>query len=247
MRDVAPGGATIDLDQVEHSADEVCILGNLASRNFGHWTEELLKVLVLEHSGFAGSYVITQAHPKFAHESLELMGIDKKRIVAPKEPIIYSAALFTSVLSHFTASQHACVILKLRDMLHEAVTSQCGAGERIWIDRGFSARRTCSVINAEEVHACVNRHGFTAVDIGAFPFGRQVAIARDMEVMSGPHGSGFVHCQFMRNRKEIIEIFPPTTSTPASCSCARRYSIATTRSSRPTPRQAGPISMASTC
>src|SRR5207244_141396 len=36
----------------DRSSDEVCILGNIYSKNFGHWVEELLKVITLEAFGF---------------------------------------------------------------------------------------------------------------------------------------------------------------------------------------------------
>ncbi len=214
QRDVKPERATIDLDQVERSAEEVCILGNLASRAFGHWTEELLKVLILEHFGFTGKYVITQAHRQWAHDSLAVMGVSGARILAPAKPVVYSTAYYTTMISHSTAMQHQKVFFKLREDLHAAAASEAGLGERIWLDRGKTAVNGRYVINSEEVHAAISKFGFTPIDIGSFPFRKQIAIARDMDVLCGPHGSAFVHCQFMHDRKDVIQIFSPLFVNP---------------------------------
>src|SRR5262245_29351704 len=49
----------------EYVAEDVCILSNVYSRNFSHFTEELFKVLILERAGYSGPYIYTQFR-KFA-------------------------------------------------------------------------------------------------------------------------------------------------------------------------------------
>ena len=50
-------GPLLPLANLERSEHEVCILGNIYSKNFGHWMEELLKVILLEEFRFDGQYV----------------------------------------------------------------------------------------------------------------------------------------------------------------------------------------------
>ena len=53
----------------DYRDDEVCILSNSWAKSFYHWTEELYKVVILEHHGFSGRYVVTGL-PSFCYEFL---------------------------------------------------------------------------------------------------------------------------------------------------------------------------------
>lgn len=193
---------------------EVCILGNIYSHVFGHWAEELLKVVIMERFGFVGCYAIPAWYPAFCRETLGVLGIPPERISDTAAPIVYAAAFFSTTVSHFTAHRFPHVVLRLRDELHAASRREVGVGQRIWIERGKSAAGR-DVLNKEEVHSCIRRHGFVQVDFGEHLFRKQIAIDRDATVMAGPHGSAFVHCGFMRNNRTIIEIFSPHHINPS--------------------------------
>ena len=107
------------------------------------------------------------------------------------------------------------VFLHLRDRLHGAVSGIAGQGERIWLDRGKSARRKQEIVNAEEVEEFCSAHGISVIDFGELTFAEQIASDRDMRVLMGPHGSGFVHCGFMRSRQNVIEVFSPEYVNPS--------------------------------
>jgi capsular polysaccharide biosynthesis protein len=210
----SPIDSIIDPETCEHSPDEVCILGHMFSQVFGHWAEELLKVVLLEAFGFSGSYVIKNDYPRFCRESLALLGIRSDRVINADKPIIYRAAFLTTPVHHFTATRYPKVIRRLRDRLHEAAGRAFGVGRRIWVERGVKAHGR-DIINRDEVNACIRRHGFISVDFGQYSFREQIAIDRDMDVMAGPHGSAFVHCGFMRDEREVVEIFSPNHINPS--------------------------------
>jgi capsular polysaccharide biosynthesis protein len=204
----------IDLASVGQSQRDVCILGNVYSFVFGHWMEELLKVIVMEKFGFKGLYVFPGQYPNFCFDSLALLGVSRERVCTADKPTFYRAAFFTTTISHFTAPSFPGVVLQRRDRLHRAARSASGVGDRVWVERGKSATGR-GVLNKEEVYSCIRGHGFVSVDFGEHTFKNQIAIDRDMRVMLGSHGSAFVHCSFMQNRRKVIEIFSPNHINPS--------------------------------
>lgn len=204
----------IDLDVCDRSPAEVCILGHIVSHTFYHWTEELHKVVLLEAFGFTGAYVIKSDYPDFCAESLDLLGIEPKRIIRADKPVVYKAAFLTTPVHNQTASRFPMLIRHLRDRLHEAAGGATGVGARVWAERGANAHRAGDIINRQEVNECIGRYGFVSVDFSQYTFKEQVAIDRDIEVMAGPHGAAFAHCSFMRQRQDIVEIFSPNYITP---------------------------------
>jgi capsular polysaccharide biosynthesis protein len=191
--------------------ETVCILSNFWSDNFTHWLEELLKVTILERAGYTGRYVLSSM-PPFAPAFLRLLGIPGERIDdAVQEPTVFRSAVYTTAL-HFDAPD-ACpgAFLALRAALLASVADvRSPYAARLWLDRGtdvvFPDR---DLVNSDEVHTFVERHGFERVDMGSLPVELQVAAARDAAVIAGAHGSAFTHCISMKERSTVIECFSP--------------------------------------
>ena len=206
---------SFDVREVDET---VCILSNLYSHNFTHWLEELLKVTILERAGYAGRYVLLPSMPPFALELLLLLGIPSERIDdAVREPTVFRSAVYTTT-TNFDAPD-----------VGRAPSSRSAL--RCWLASPTSAHRTLrgsgstganvesadrDLVNPDEVHAFVERHGFERVDIGSLPLELQLATARDAAVIAGAHGSAFAHCAFMKQRSTVIECFSPLYLNGAS-------------------------------
>lgn len=107
----------IELPDSEETIDgTVCILGNVFSRNFGHWHEEMMKVIVLERIGYECNYVIADL-PAFAKELLSLIGIAPERIFEVRRPTRFRAALFTTPVSYRNVAEYPEVLIWLRERL----------------------------------------------------------------------------------------------------------------------------------
>ncbi len=193
----------------------VCILGNVFSRNFSHWHEEMMKVIVLERIGYDCNYVIAEL-PAFAKELLELIGIVPKRILEVRRPTRFRAALFSTPVSYRNVAEYPDVLLALRERLFEADRGgQSRFGPRLWLDRGQQTRLGRKLINEEEVCRLLDRYSFERVDMGSLSVANQIAIARDARVISGLHGAQFVHTQLMNPRSWVIECFSPMYLNPS--------------------------------
>lgn len=197
--------------ECDYSDRRVCILSNFYSRNFHHWiVDELVKVIILERSGFTGHYVLANL-PAFAFEFMAMLGVPPDRIIGKLDrPTLFRSAVFTTVAKK-NVLEHGDVYLALRASLVAAA----GAGEvrmsrRLWLDResGVNAPDR-GVVNKDEIYPLLARYGFDVVDMAKLPVKAQVAAMAKATVISGPHGAAFAHCLFMAPKSTVIECFSP--------------------------------------
>ena len=201
--------------EVDSFRKPVCILGNLFSRNFGHWTEELLKVAVLERSQTDCCYVISNL-PSYARESLDFLGIDERRIMSVERPTVFERAIFTTAIGHETIGAYPSVLSCLRDLVQSRLRGgESGYGKRLWLERMEMLTNGGMVVNAEEVHRCLKQYDFDIVDMATLSIAEQFKAASCATTIAGPHGSQFVHAQFMPTSSTVIECFSPVHVNPS--------------------------------
>jgi hypothetical protein len=195
-----------------HDVDEdVCILSNMYSTNFCHFTEELLKVLILERGGFKPRYVYTHL-PPFAFDYFAAMGLDRARLLQiPEEPAVFRSAYYTTAIDFSDLTPCPDIFFELRDRMCAAASGiRSRYGKRLWLDRGVNvADTTRGFVNPDEIQGCLDDFGFTRLDIGSLPLLEQIAAVRDAEVIAGPHGAAFTHAIYMKPRSNVIEVFSP--------------------------------------
>lgn len=218
-----------DIDEVD---EDVCILANFYSRNFFHWiTEELVKVAVLERSGFTGRYVLS-ALPAFAGQFLEFMGVSPDRLMGRLErPTRFRSAAYVTSITALQLDRYPCLFAGLREMILAAVSPSAGAPtRRLWMDRRLGVNNAGrELLNPDEVFPLLERFGFEVVDMAAHPVPEQLRLANGAAVLSGPHGAGFIHTMFMQPRSTVIECFSPLFINPGVYEICRllrhRYSM----------------------
>jgi capsular polysaccharide biosynthesis protein len=194
---------------------EACVLGNFYSRNFFHWiSEELVKVVLLERSGFDGRYVMN-ALPAFTGEFLGLLGVGPERIVVAQRPLRIRSAWYTTAISARRLHRYPGLFHDLRDALLRGVVPLAGSPRRIWMDRELGVNNPGrELLNPDEVYPLLDRYGFTVLDMAAHPVAGQLALASGAEALSGPHGAGFIHASFLAPRSAVIECFSPLFINP---------------------------------
>lgn len=214
-----------------NSDEIVCILANFYSGNFGHWiTEELVKVIILEGSGFAGHYVLNGL-PKFAFEFMRELGIADDRIIARVEqPTIYKSAVYTTSINEENALDYPEVYFALRDRLRGIAGASVNPfSPRIWMVRGVGSNGRQQIANLDNLSRVLKKYGFDMVDLGALPLATQIKVSSDAQILAGAHGAGFVHALFMQQHSMVIECFLPSFINPSIihlCSLMRhKYSM----------------------
>lgn len=212
---------------------DACIVGNFYSRNFFHWiTEELVKVAALEASGFRGCYAFGVL-PDFAREFLALLGVGPDRIAGGlAAPVRFARAWYIDSITARSLTAHAGLFHALRQRLIDAALSGSApqAPRRIWLERNLAVNNGGrDLVNADEVHALVQRFGFQIVDMGGRPVVEQLRLAHSAAALGGPHGAGFVHAMFQSPRSDVIECYSPLFINPGIFDICRllrhRYSM----------------------
>ena len=199
-----------DAFEVARDEDTVCVLSNMFSSNFSHFTEEMLKVLVFERSALRPTYIYADL-PGFALQYWDALGLDRRRLRQVSTPTMFAGAVYSTGLSFNDLSPCPDVFFELRDRMYAAANEVASDfGERLWLDRGAKvADDDRDLVNGDEIQPLLDDHGFTRVDMGALPLVQQVAVARRARVLAGPHGSAFVHSMYMQPGGTVIEAFSP--------------------------------------
>jgi capsular polysaccharide biosynthesis protein len=198
-----------DSFDVARCAARVCIVGNLFSRNFGHWTEELLKVAVLLERQEDCQFVMPSTLPPFATDLLRLVGVEPARILYTDRPTLFERAVFSTAIDHRNLADYPAVLDLLRQRLLANIANPSRFGKRLWLERGQQLRNGGLTLNPGDVYRCLEPFGFDVVDLGSLAVADQLATVRAAEVIAGAHGSQFVHAQFMPVASAVVECFSP--------------------------------------
>ena len=195
---------------------EVCVLCNPWSINFSHWIEELTKVVVLEENEFSGRYVI----PKWsiAREAMLLAGVAEHRIIdTPQTPAVFEEAVFLERYNFADAFARPARFRSVRDRLLAATPTATHTGERLWITRAGNRQ----IVNFDDVLPILNQYQVGIIDFAQQSLAEQVATSRNASLLSGPHGSGFMHALFALEGAAIVECFSPEWLNPTWTSVYR--------------------------
>ena len=201
--------------EVITSEEVVCILGNMFSRNFGHWSEELLKVALLERMPrvpvrlrqyarvrarlFTSSWYRGEAD-HFGGRSDPVLSMYFHNRSTSREPDRPSRRLILTSRSRSLETRH-----RVRGL----APGDCGQRE----DKCFAMVGLRH--NKEDVYRCLADYSFEVVDLAALPVVEQLRMVSNATVLAGPHGAQFVHAQFMPTSSTVIECFSPVHVNPS--------------------------------
>lgn len=204
-------------------AGDFCILSNCFSRNFAHWTEELFKVIVLEDYGFTGNYLVPD-DPGYCREFMRLIGIPDERMLGDRHrPTQFERVFYTTQIGHLDVLDYPEVVYAFREILFAVCPDDFSLGDRLWLDRKRLVRNNNrALVNEDEVFEILRQYDVNVVDLGEYTLCEQIAAARSMKVLSGPHGAAFVHSLFMNPNSTVIECFSPMHLNP---SCIELYQL----------------------
>ena len=145
----------VEPDSIELRDEEAAILGNPFSHVFGHWLEELFRVVILESVGFSGSYVLPSWYSPNYTESLEVLRIPHDRILKIDRPTTFRNGILTSNPILLTINQFPKVAVRLRSKSTTPLTAyrgprsgygQCEAPQPM--AGGWSMRKKCTTASA---------------------------------------------------------------------------------------------------
>ncbi len=203
-----------------------CLIGFTASwRNYAHWMQESLPKLFLFRQWRQERPGLRLVLPAFARHSfqqqtLDLLGIGPEAVepVADGEVLAFASVSVIGNVDLWGVPPlcHAAA----RDLASAAeVVVPLGVlgPERLYIHRAAPPRQ---VVNASEVRACVERHGFAWTSFEGMRLAEQIATVRGARLVIGEHGAGLVNLLFCPPGARILELFNPACVQPAFWSLA---------------------------
>jgi len=191
------------------------------SSNFFHWMYQALpQVMTARDSGYSGNYLVPAA--PFVMETLELLGIDLKKVIPVENCDYYleCMCLFNKVSCGDPANLEA--LSRIREHFRARFV-RAGADHRIYISRNGRPNNYRKVVNEAALEGLLTRFGFITLRLEELSFEEQLAYLCNCSALAGPHGAGMAHCNFMPERSFILELFPPNYVNPCVIPACKRY------------------------
>ncbi len=202
------------IDSIKEMKGSYLSLVGVWATRFYHWVMEYLpRILIAQKAGFKGNYIIPEG-VKFIDQTLNLIGIDKTKLVYydGKTWLIEKLYLPEVVTPEKELKKFPQLINDLRNSFIPKPTKE--RGRRILLNRKQNLRKV-RIVNEKELIELLSYYNFENIYMEDFNFADQVKIASESNCLIAQHGAGMVHTLFMQKNSLIIELFSPYYIPPS--------------------------------
>ncbi|MEO1653524.1 MAG: glycosyltransferase family 61 protein, partial [Bacteroidota bacterium] len=149
--------------------------------------------------------VVNSQMAPFQRDTLELLGIPKKKIVQSDwQPFIQADELVVPSLPDYV---NIASTVFLRQELLTFPRKKVKATKKIYISRSRAGhRRVCNEATLREM---LEKRGFQTVHFERMPFREQVNLMQESKWVIGPHGAGLTNLVFAQPGTKVIELIHP--------------------------------------
>ncbi len=202
--------------RVESLSGEVAVVTASNQRIYWHWLLDVLpRLMMLDEMGKWPSTLYVQKRLPFQNETLDYMGVlSKLRIIdCDAVPMISASTLLVpchQIMEGREFPEWVCQGLR-KKFLPYSKHNKVGTSCRIYISRALSRQRRIS--NEDELIPVLRDYGFQIVRLEELPFGEQMGLFKEAEVVVAPNGSGLANLVFCQKGTTVIEIFPYVPDT----------------------------------
>ncbi|MCB0329297.1 MAG: DUF563 domain-containing protein [Bdellovibrionales bacterium] len=180
---------------------------------FYHWILEMLpQILLAEETGFKGKYLLPYQAAQYIHESLSYLGIPLERIVDIDSPWVCVEKFYCF---EKCSREHFSSLSDVYSTLRKKVCGPISASSsrnRLYISRnGSHGYNSCwrKIVNESEFEALLSSYAFQKVHLEEMSLRDQLTLTIQSEALIGPHGAGFAHALFCKERSLIMEFMSP--------------------------------------
>lgn len=180
------------------------ILADVWSKGFFHWMLEALpKVIILESTGFKGTYFVPHGGT-FIKESLEYLDISSDRVAHCSGPFTVEDCFVTDKFPHHQLAHHPEIMEMLRTKLLNKIHGRPPEQTtRIYIQRSHSRR----ILNEYDLFKLISSYNFNVLSMENLILKEQIRYMSGADFLISPHGAGIVHALFMKPGSIIVELF----------------------------------------
>ena len=203
----------LKLPRVSRYEESVAVLTTYASNIGGHYfyshwmLDALPRLALLEKSGIAWDKLVAPQATHFQRETLRLLGIDARRIIAERDLHIEAARLVVPTLPGLPGNPPRWVCDFLRSRFLPLASPSMRSDRRLYISRAKA--KTRHVLNEQELMRALETRGFERVLLEDLPFLDQVRLLNEASIIVSPHSTGLTNLAFCRPGISVIEIFSP--------------------------------------
>ncbi|MFD0767260.1 glycosyltransferase family 61 protein [Mucilaginibacter lutimaris] len=204
--------------KIQGSAVHLSLSG--LENNYYHFlTECLSRVYLLERSKFKPEYYIISNHLPFQAEMLELIGIDKDRVIPTNanlllqvETMVVPDLINNWAYVHYRgveAFQKQWQPTWLVNLYREKISLlEKGdfKGTKIYASRDKARYRTFE--NRDEVNALFTQLGFEIYYLEEMSVAKQIEAFANAAHIVGVHGAGLANLYFANRNAKVLELFP---------------------------------------
>lgn len=208
--------------------DDVAIGFNKAFTNHFHWTTQCLTAIMSYRDPALArlKILIPRGITEDQRISLRLMGVDPGQLLSVDARRQYRirSSFFSSFLtgkSSFFPSRRAAGMYQ--EMASRAGRSPLGKMPVIYFTRTNTNNRPMR--NERELEESLTRRGVKRIDCMKYSYEEQVAIARDAQIVIGPHGAALTNIAFCRSGAIVYELFPEHYINPCTAVLAQVLGI----------------------
>jgi len=213
---------------LNHLPEPTKIPGRLAviaqeGKAYAHWMIETLgRLALLEMHNIAYDYLYVSMDQRFKQETLQLWGIDLKKVIEPtnstkhvqadellvpslvgrKYPPLNHEPLFCLYIQPWLLEFVRNKFLSV-PMLQEINRSQFS--KKVFISRKDTTLRR--ILNEDEIFALFANEGFERYELSKMSFLEQVSLFNNADTIVAFHGSGLTNIMFCKPQTQIIEFF----------------------------------------
>lgn len=197
---------------VESLKGKVAVLSvSFAGTNYYHWLLDLLpRLSLIERGGESldsiDYFLVNDRASRFQRETLELLGIPKRKIIKSHwHPHIQAAELivpsFTCDTGHFARWQVEWLQKKFGSGNH------VNKSRRLYLNRRNVSYR--KVENESEIETFLKLYGFESIDPGDYSVQEQVRLFAEAEILVAPHGAALANIVFCQPGTKVVELLHP--------------------------------------
>lgn len=184
------------------------IIHNHWSAGYHHWITESLTRLISVENYQNKTLVIPENYPKFAFESLRILGLKNINEISPN---------YKYKLSHLEIPPNPDSgyykkenLKNLKNTLFKALNLNEGNAElKIYITRKNDKKR--KITNEEKLITLLKKYNYKIVDTSTLSFNEQVFLFSKTKTLISIHGAGLTNLLFMPENSHVVEFYKKNT------------------------------------
>lgn len=187
-----------------------------ATRGIYHWLVDRVPFFawMMTEDAPDAAILLSDEAPSFERDTLELIGLDKKGIVAVGRALSVGKLLVSRVgFRGLVQWEQVSPVFEAlsAEAKRVAVENSFTSPKRIYISRRDAQRR--QLTNEAELEALLGERGYSCLTFAGMPLWKQIAMVSQADSIVAPHGAGLSHLMFLQKTCTVTEILPIKSDT----------------------------------